>query len=224
MLASGRDVKAFGDPHFAHANIIKMCERPFLGVEAMDQAMWEAIERAHREADFVVCLGDWALSGAIGWARRSSQEFKGKHATIVGNHDAKGAKPAQWADVGALASLAFSIPRELAREWVGRHEPAAADEVDWSVLPRAIHVGLSHWPVPLRRMPGAAWINLHGHIHNRPNRPLRMNCSMEAIGFEPRSVERLVDSRVLRELVARQSGFDLLDDEDGDKDPGDAEL
>lgn len=221
MLAQGRDVRAFGDPHFEHANIIRMCERPFENVEAMDEAMWISLARAHSEADFVLCVGDFAMKNPIAWQRRLAAEFPGKHATTVGNHDAKGAKPEQWLDAGAWASLAFSVSKELVMSWVARHEPEESAVLDWDAAPRWIHVGVSHWPVPPERLPGPAWVNLHGHIHNRPNRPLRVNCSMEAIGFEPRPIERLIDARLVDDLIGRQKGLGAFD-ESSSRDPGDS--
>jgi calcineurin-like phosphoesterase family protein len=221
MLAKGQDVRAFGDPHFEHANIIHMCERPFENIEAMDQAMWESLERAHSQADFVLCVGDFAMKNPIAWQRKISTAFSGKHATTVGNHDAKGAKPDQWLAAGAWASLAFSVSKELVASWVARHEPEVVDALDWDALPRFISVGVSHWPVPPERLPGPGWINLHGHIHNRPNRPLRVNCSMEAIGFEPRPIERLIDARVVDDLIRRQKGLGAFD-ESATRDQGDA--
>lgn len=208
MLAAGKDVRVFGDPHFQHANIIRMCERPFDNVDDMDGKMWNALETAHADADFVICVGDWALRDPISWLRKTARAFPGKQLTVVGNHDAKGSKPDQWIEMGARASLAFSIDRELAKTWVERREPDMAELIEWRKLPKIIHVGMSHWPIPPQRMPSASWINLHGHIHNEANRPLRANCSMEAIGFAPRSIERLVDARILDDLARRQSGLE----------------
>lgn len=221
MLAGGKDVRAFGDPHFEHANIIRMCERPFDSVEAMDAAMWDSLARAHAEADFVLCVGDFAMKNPISWQRRIAAAFPGKHATTVGNHDAKGARPEQWLEAGAWASLAFSVSRDLVESWVSQYEPDASAALDWDEVPRWIHVGVSHWPVPPERLPGPAWVNLHGHIHNRPNRPLRVNCSMEAIGFEPRPIARLIDSRLVDDLVRRKAGLCAFD-ESSKRDPGDS--
>lgn len=210
MLAAGKDVRVFGDPHFQHANIIQMCGRPFGSVDEMDENMWASIAQAHAESDFVVCLGDWALRDPISWMRRAAGDFPGKHLTVVGNHDARGSKPAQWVAQQARASLAFSIARPLVKTWVERHEPEMAGLLDWESIPEIIHVGLSHWPMPPQFMPSASWINLHGHTHNQPSLPLRSNCSMEAIGFAPRSIEKIIGSRILDDLARRQLGLDMF--------------
>ena len=208
MLRQGKDVRFFSDPHFEHANIIKMCERPHADIAQMDQSLWSAIEEAHQHADFVVCLGDWSLKNPVQWQRKIHALFEHKHVTVIGNHDAKGSKPDQWLHIGALASLAFSLDKELAIEYVTENNPDLVDLVQWELVPQSIMIGLSHWPVPPDRLPGSSWINLHGHVHNQPNKPLRVNCSMEAIGYHPQSIRQLIDARLIDELVRRQSGLD----------------
>lgn len=221
MLSEGKDVRIFGDPHFEHANIIAMCQRPHSGVEDMDQQLWDEIEKAHAEADFVVCVGDWSLKNPIAWQRRVHGLFAGKHATVVGNHDAKGAKPEQWAQAGAFASLAFNLDRELARKFSKENDPELSELIDWEKIPRHIMVGLSHWPIPPDRMPGPSWINLHGHIHNRADRPLRANCSVEAIGYKPKPVSEIIGARLMDDLARRQSGLAGFVDSQG-RDEGDS--
>jgi calcineurin-like phosphoesterase family protein len=223
MLAQGKDVRVFGDPHFEHANIIRMCERPFETIEAMDASLWEAVDAGHRDADFVLCVGDLALKNPISWQRKIAQGHPGKHATVVGNHDAKGAKPEQWLAAGAYATLAFEIGLDLARSWVEAREPILADLLDWKSLPKRISVGVSHWPLPPQRMPGPAWVNLHGHVHNKPSKPLRVNCSMEAVGYAPRSIADLIDARLLEDLARRQRGLAGFD-ESSEPTPGDSTM
>jgi calcineurin-like phosphoesterase family protein len=223
MLAAGRDVRIFGDPHFEHANIIRMCERPFETIEAMDASLWAAVDEAHREADFVLCVGDLALKNPISWQRKIADAHPGKHATVVGNHDAKGSKPEQWIAAGAFATLAFEIELALARSWVEAREPGMSELVDWKALPKRISVGVSHWPLPPQRLPGPGWINLHGHVHNKPSKPLRVNCSIEALDYAPRSIAGLVDARVLDELARRQRGLAGFD-ETSEPTPGDSTM
>ena len=73
------------DTHFGHANIVKMCERPYPDVEAMNEALITAWnERVHGD-DTVYIIGDMFF-------RCSDPEFilkrlKGKKWLIVGNHD-----------------------------------------------------------------------------------------------------------------------------------------
>ena len=210
LIQGGGRVLFFGDPHFGHANIIRFCDRPFEGVEAMDQALWESIERAAQGADACVCLGDWALCDALAWHEKAATSWPGKMFTVVGNHDAKAAKPAQWAQAGALASLAFEVPSSLCVAWA-KANPGREPEPAWDKLPETIRVGLSHWPLPPRFFPGPQWVNLHGHTHGAASKPLRMNASMEAIDFEPAPLAHLLGWRILGELSRRQGG-ELFDE------------
>lgn len=212
MLAAGKDVRVFSDPHFEHANIIRMCERPFAAVEEMDEALWAGIEKALAQADLVLCLGDWAMKNPIGWARKARALGPGRLAGVVGNHDAKGAKPGQWAQAGARASMACAVDRELISAWVRANEPEMHALVPWSETPARVHVGFSHWPVPPQRLPGPSWVSFHGHVHNRPGRPLRVNCSVEALGFEPRPLSSLFTAELMTDLADRQRGLGRFDE------------
>ena len=53
------------DTHFGHANIVKMCERPYPDVEAMNEALITAWnERVHGD-DTVYIIGDCIISNNI---------------------------------------------------------------------------------------------------------------------------------------------------------------
>ena len=82
--------------------------------------------------------------------------------------------------------------------------------IDWDRLPSRVKFGVSHWPVPAERLPDANWLNLHGHIHNRPTGPLRMNVSVEAIDYQPKSLRELVTPELLDDLVRRRHGVEGL--------------
>ena len=47
-----------GDPHFGHANIIRLCGRPFEDVESMDREMIRLWNARVRPEDTVWILGD----------------------------------------------------------------------------------------------------------------------------------------------------------------------
>lgn len=212
LLGADKDVRVFGDPHFEHANIIQLCDRPFTEVESMDTQLWDHLEEAHTQADLVLCVGDWALKNPIFWQRKAFNAYPGKTASVVGNHDMKNSTPHQWFESGARAAMAFSIERDWVQAWLSRSHPNEVDTIDWSDIPRHIHVGVSHWPISPRYYPGANWVNLHGHTHNKPSRPLRMNASMEEIGFVPRRVQDMFTVQLMQDVVRRQCGLDGIDD------------
>ena len=207
LLGTGKDIRVFGDPHFEHANIIHLCARPFAEVHSMDAQLWSALEQAHTEADMVLCVGDWALKNPIFWQRKAFNGYPGKTASVVGNHDMKNSTALQWFEAGARASLAFTVEREWVQAWVSASEPNTVDAVDWKQVPRHIHVGVSHWPIAPRYYPGNNWVNLHGHTHNKPSKALRMNASVEEIGFAPKSIPSMFTAQLMDELVQRQQGI-----------------
>jgi calcineurin-like phosphoesterase family protein len=219
LLRQGKEVRVFGDPHFGHANIINFCERPFEDADAMDRALWSSIAAGAERSDLCLCLGDWALAAPLDWHLKARNHFPEKCFTVVGNHDAKDGKPAEWAAAGALPALAFELPMELCVAWA-RERPGPQPEPDWGKLPATLRVGVSHWPIPPRLFPGAQWINLHGHTHAAPSRPLRVNASMEAIGYEPARIDQLIGWRELGELAIRQDGLGALSDDDAQPEPG----
>jgi calcineurin-like phosphoesterase family protein len=212
MIEAGKTVMFWSDPHFGHGTMVR--RRPdggFSNVDEMDAILWSNLWEAARSADLVVCLGDFAMRNPISIHRRCAAELGGKHLAIVGNHDVKGVRPQVWAASGALASLAFSLPASLVRSWVEENHGEIAELVDWRRLPPRLSFGLSHWPVPPSRMPGPGWVNLHGHIHSRPTGPLRVNCSVEALGYRPRPLQDLMTPELMDDLVRRQSGPHGLD-------------
>ncbi len=207
MLAAGKDVRFFGDPHFEHENIIRLCDRGFASVGEMDAQLTENVERSLDEADFVLCLGDLAIKNGIAHQRRLFGARKEKALTLVGNHDAKGAIAAQWAQAGAAASLAFALPRDLLRAWVGGREPEMSDLLEWESLPEEILCGCSHWPVPPSRFPAeGVWINIHGHTHNMDGLPLRLNFSVETIGFQPARLQEKITAQLIDDLIRNREG------------------
>lgn len=212
LLGAGKDVRVFGDPHFEHANIIRLCDRPFPEVDTMNDQLWLAIEEAHRDADMVLCVGDWALKNPIFWQRKAFNAYPGKTASVVGNHDMKNSSPDQWFEAGARASMVFSVERDWVKSWIASSEPDLVDSVDWKEVPRHLHVGVSHWPISPRYYPGANWVNLHGHTHNKPSRPLRMNASVEEIGFVPRRIQDMFTAELMDQVVQRQRGLSGIDD------------
>ncbi len=208
LIEAGKMVRFWSDPHFGHANIIRLADRTeFADVEAMDAAMMANLDDAVSASDLVVCLGDLALKNSLELQRRLVKAYSDRHMTIVGNHDAKGASGAAWAATGALASLAFSLPVDLIQSWVLETDSEMAELVNWPTLPERVNFGCSHWPVPIDRLPGPGWVNLHGHIHNKPTHALGLNLSVEAIGYRPVTLREVVTAGLMDGLVRRQQGL-----------------
>ena len=74
------------DLHFGHENIIKMCNRPFDSIDAMDEALIENWNHTVRGNDTVYILGDLIFKSTKSPAEYLSC-LKGKKHLILGNHD-----------------------------------------------------------------------------------------------------------------------------------------
>ena len=75
-----------GCTHYGHANIIRLCNRPFASVEEMDEALIENHNKVVGKDDMVYHHGDFAFKG-----RQDNVEIlkrlNGKVILIQGNHD-----------------------------------------------------------------------------------------------------------------------------------------
>lgn len=74
------------DTHFGHANIIRYCNRPFESVEAMDDALIDAINRLVAPSDTLYHLGDFSFRSRDHRAYRERIRCRTIH-LILGNHD-----------------------------------------------------------------------------------------------------------------------------------------
>jgi len=73
------------DTHFGHANIIKLCDRPFTSIDDMDYTIIESWNSVVRPNDVVWHLGDFAFTRIEHYLA----QLKGNINLIVGNHDDK---------------------------------------------------------------------------------------------------------------------------------------
>lgn len=76
------------DTHFGHANIIRLCNRPFKDVEEMNEKLVENWNKVVPENGTVFHLGDFAFGGSGLWNSIISR-LNGQIYLIMGNHDRK---------------------------------------------------------------------------------------------------------------------------------------
>ena len=74
------------DPHFWHKNIIKYCERPFDGVDDMNETLIKNWNMVVGEDDLIFCLGDFSL-GRETDTLDVLQRLNGHKVLIKGNHE-----------------------------------------------------------------------------------------------------------------------------------------
>lgn len=134
------------DTHFGHANIIKLCNRPFKDVEEMNEKLIENWNRVVSEGDTVFHLGDFAFGGSGLW-NSVIPRLNGQIYLILGNHDRKNIRQ------GYMNKFVDVIP-QMQIEIEGRS------------------VYLNHYPFlcyggSYREQGNAVW-QLFGHVHSGP--------------------------------------------------------
>ncbi|MGN1345353.1 MAG: metallophosphoesterase, partial [Eubacteriales bacterium] len=73
------------DTHFGHANILRLCGRPFASVEEMNEKLIERWNEKVQPADTVYILGDMFFRTTE--VESILERLRGKKHLIVGNHD-----------------------------------------------------------------------------------------------------------------------------------------
>lgn len=131
------------DPHFGHANIIRMCQRPFSSIDEMDEIMIQNWNSVVHNDDTVYIVGDFChrndKSPAYYLAR-----LKGRKILVRGNHD-------KWIENNLAAAEMFESITNLTHVY----DPSLNGH----------HISLCHYP--LMTWPGKKEsFMVFGHIHN----------------------------------------------------------
>ena len=159
------------DLHLGHENIIEYCDRPFDTVDAMDETLidnWNGT--VDDEHDIVFFLGDLGAFADESELRELLDQLNGRVVFVEGNHD----HPTRYVD--GLNTHQYYIIQHGDRQFCCAHRPEN--------VPRC-------WE---------GWI-LYGHHHDNdldeypfldPERQ-RVNLSAELIGYEPLSLDDLVE-------------------------------
>ena len=122
------------DPHYWHANVIKLCNRPFASVEEMNDAMIKNWNSVVKPEDTVYCLGDFSL--ALRPAEIYTKILNGTKYLVPGNHDF------------CQSYHKKSRNAEKRKEWIAKYE-----EWGWKVLPEQTTLDI----------PGVATVNMCHH-------------------------------------------------------------
>lgn len=93
------------DTHFGHANIIRLCGRPFADIAQMDEELirrWNAIVLPE---DDIWHLGDFVVRGKSSPSQYLAR-LKGRKHLVFGNHDVAEARTAPgWSSSSPLAEI-----------------------------------------------------------------------------------------------------------------------
>lgn len=176
------------DAHFGHENILKMCQRPFESIDAMNEALIAAWNERVTGNDTVFILGDLFFRCAAPEAILC--RLKGKKRLIIGNHDSS------WMGKVDLQRYFVSVDNFL----------------EFSDGVRAItlcHYPLLTWKHKLRTY------MVHGHIHNDTTsdyypliaiRDRVLNAGVDINGFRPVTFEEMMENnRSFKEQWLREN-------------------
>jgi calcineurin-like phosphoesterase family protein len=157
-----------GDTHYGHRNIAKYCGRP----DYHERLMRERWQETVGDDDWVLHLGDVAMKPAK--AVEFITALPGHKLLILGNHD---------------RSTVTFYRDQCGFEAVGNG--FTLDYHGWHIL-------FAHRPddaATFVRYP--KHLQVHGHIHEKTRRDRRLiNVSVEQIGYRPRPVTEILDTRI----------------------------
>ena len=126
------------DLHLGHRASIKMCDRPFVSVEEMNEAIIYNFNECVKKSDTVYILGDIAHRLPVNEVNKMIGRLNGKKILCKGNHDKR-------YDVELFKSTHDFLE-------------IAANGVNLSLM----HYPMMSWP---KSKHGS--IHLHGHIHSK---------------------------------------------------------
>lgn len=158
-------IYTISDTHFGHANIIKYCNRPFLSVEDMDEALirnWNSIVSAN---DTVIHVGDFSLHNKVWKLKDYVSKLNGCKILVRGNHDQTTKKMLE----------------------------AGFNEVHNSLILNGVY--FQHHPLQNKEdLPDDCSMLIHGHCHNDTplvESYWSRNVSCENVGYTPILLENV---------------------------------
>lgn len=132
------------DTHYGHANVIGFCDRPFMDVVHMENALAGAHNAIVKPDDIVYHLGDFIWSPKPAEWLRIFDMLNGRFRIIRGNHD-----------LPLRKNLALMLAHPKI-EWVKDY---AEEKID------GIKVVLCHYPLGTWNRARHGSFHLHGHCH-----------------------------------------------------------
>jgi len=130
------------DQHFGHLNIIRFCDRPFVTVAEMDEALIKNWNNIVSERDIVYILGDLVFRSDK-HASYYIDRLKGVKHLILGNHDHKWIKNCNLQKYFASVSYYLEIKDGEKR------------------------LALSHYPMLSWGGAARGALHIYAHIHNK---------------------------------------------------------
>jgi calcineurin-like phosphoesterase family protein len=185
-MSPQRQVWFSSDSHLFHNNIIKYCNRPFLSVEEMNNALVDNWNSVVGEKDIVYYLGD------LGMADTNSimsllNKLKGSEIHFIrGNHDKKHG-------------------REI-KDFFSSYSDYKEIEVEGQ------HIVLSHYPFLTWNKAFYGSYMLHGHCHGTLPKDMnsyRIDVGVDCWNYFPVSFQQIKQEMSTRKNIPPDQGKDL---------------
>jgi calcineurin-like phosphoesterase family protein len=193
------------DHHFGHANIIRLCDRPFADVDEMNHAMVDRWNSVVSTEDTVIIGGDFAL-GKINETIKFAGLLNGKKTLLCGNHDRPFLADAERSD-----SDQAKRERQQAK-YTQQYLDAGFDSVVHGSMfftYNGITIHMNHFPYKGSDDYDDRYANMrpidngqplvHGHVHEKwriksgVNGGLQINMGVDVWDFTPVSIDTIVD-------------------------------
>ena len=159
------------DTHYGHGNIIKFCNRPFLNVKEMNEALIKNWNSIVSENDEVYHLGDVAMKNPL-IAKQFLESVNGKIYLIKGNHEQ------------SVLKKESNIKRF---EWVKDYY-----ELDLSFKQKMV---MFHYPIASWNKCHHGAMMLHGHCHNSYNgngKIMDVGVDNPIVNFAPINIDTII--------------------------------
>lgn len=166
------------DTHFGHANVIKMCNRPYPDIETMNAELIAAWNRRVTGNDTVYILGDMFFR--CNNPEPILKHLKGKKHLVLGNHDGS------WMTKGDFSHYFASINNYL------------------EVSDGTRGMTLCHYPLLSWKHAKTTYM-IHGHIHANTDmdfwpllkaRDHVLNAGVDVNGYQPVTFDELLENNI----------------------------
>lgn len=169
------------DQHYGHANVIRLCDRPFRDVDHMARELIARHNAVVGHLDEVIHVGDFSLD-----EKRVPvilPRLRGRHVLVVGNHDRCHPCHKDWQRARARylsAGLFANVCERLVLDgMLVHHMPYEGDDREKYHQYRPKDEGL---------------VLLHGHVHGLwKTRGRMINVGVDVRGYAPVSLETIVE-------------------------------
>ncbi len=160
------------DTHFNHANIIKLCNRPFESIEEMNAVMIANWNLTVNPEDTVYHIGDFAM-GDRSLIPGILKQLNGKITLLKGNHDLRNS-----GDVN---------------KYLAASEMAIYDSLIIRIEGKLLY--MTHIPnLEYKEIDPELDFHICGHVHESWNRQGNiLNAGVDVHGFKPVSLDTLIN-------------------------------